>query len=90
MSVLVEQQQQPAANPFQAPRTAHNARRRASNIAIVVLAGLSTAFAVAVLLFLLVYVLRRGCPTSTSTYSPRSPRPMESRAEASAHPSRDR
>jgi phosphate transport system permease protein len=62
MSVLVEQQPPPAANPFQAPRTAHNARRRASSIAIVVLSGLSTAFAVAVLLFLLVYVLRQGLP----------------------------
>ncbi len=61
MSVLVEQQQ-PAANPFQAPRTAHNARRRASSIAIVVLSLLATAFAVAVLLYLLLYVLRAGIP----------------------------
>lgn len=61
MSVLVEQQQ-PAANPFQAPRTAQNARRRASSIAIIVLSGLSTAFAVAVLLYLLLYVLRAGLP----------------------------
>jgi len=61
MSVLVEQQQ-PAANPFQAPRTAHNARRRASNIAIIVLSLLATAFAVAVLLYLLLYVLRAGLP----------------------------
>ena len=61
MSILV-QEQQPAANPFQAPRTAHNARRRASNIAIVVLSLLATAFAVAVLLYLLLYVLRAGLP----------------------------
>lgn len=61
MSVLVEQQQ-PAANPFQAPRTVHNARRRASSIAIVVLSLLATAFAVAVLLYLLLYVLRQGLP----------------------------
>ena len=61
MSVLVEQQQ-PAANPFQAPRTAHDLRRRASNIAIVVFSLLVTAFAVAVLLFLLLYVLRAGLP----------------------------
>jgi phosphate transport system permease protein len=62
MSVLVEQQPPPAANPFQAPRTAHNARRRASSIAIVVLSLLATAFAVAVLLYLLLYVLRAGIP----------------------------
>ena len=61
MSVLAEQQQS-AANPFQAPRTAHNARRRASSIAIVVLSGLSATFAVAVLLYLLLYVLRAGLP----------------------------
>jgi len=61
MSVMVEPQQ-PAANPFQAPRTAHNARRRVSNIAIIALSLLATAFAVAVLLYLLLYVLRQGLP----------------------------
>ena len=61
MSVMAERQQQ-AANPFAAPRTAHNARRRASNIAIIALALLATTFAVAVLLFLLLYVLRAGLP----------------------------
>jgi phosphate transport system permease protein len=61
MSVMVERQQ-PAATPFQAPRTAYNARRRASNIAIIVFSLLATAFAVAVLLFLLLYVLRQGLP----------------------------
>jgi len=61
MSALIERQQ-PAANPFQAPRTVHNARRRASNIAIIALSLLATAFAVAVLLFLLLYILRQGLP----------------------------
>lgn len=61
MSVMAERQPS-AANPFQAPRTAHNARRRASNIAIIALSLLATAFAVAVLLFLLVYILRQGIP----------------------------
>jgi phosphate transport system permease protein len=61
MSAMLERQQA-AANPFQAPRTIHNARRRASNIAIIVLSLLATAFAVAVLLFLLLYVLRQGLP----------------------------
>jgi phosphate transport system permease protein len=58
----VLEEQQPVANPFQAPRTAHNARRRASNIAIIVLSLLATAFAVIVLLYLLLYVLRAGLP----------------------------
>ena len=61
MSTVVERQQ-PTANPFQAPRTAHNARRRASVIAIVFFSLLATAFAVAVLLFLLLYILRQGLP----------------------------
>jgi len=56
------EEQRPVANPFQAPRTAHNVRRRASNIAIIVLSLLATAFAVIVLLYLLLYVLRAGLP----------------------------
>lgn len=56
------EEQQPVANPFQAPRTAHNARRRANNIAIIVLSFLATAFAVIVLVYLLLYVLRAGLP----------------------------
>ena len=61
MSIMVERQQ-PAANPFQPPRTTHNARRRVSNIALIALSLLATAFAVFVLLFLLLYVLRQGLP----------------------------
>lgn len=60
MSTIVKNQ--PAANPFQPPRTAHNARRRVSSIAIVFFSLLATLFAVAVLLFLLLYVLRAGIP----------------------------
>jgi phosphate transport system permease protein len=62
MSSTVTEQEQQAANPFQAPQTAHNARRRASNIAIIVLSCLATAFAVIVLLYLLLYVVRAGLP----------------------------
>src|SRR5436309_13733896 len=60
MSILVEKQS--VTNPFQPPRTAHNARRRASNIAIVILSLLAATFAVIVLLYLLLYVLRAGLP----------------------------
>jgi phosphate transport system permease protein len=49
-------------NPFLAPRTAHNVRRRASNLLIIVFAALATLFAVVVLLYLLLYVLRAGLP----------------------------
>lgn len=61
MSAMVEKQQ-PAANPFQAPRTAYNARRRSANVTIIALSLLATALAVTVLLLLLVYVIRTGIP----------------------------
>ena len=60
MSTTLERPQ--AVNPFQAPRTAHNARRRAANYAIMVLSLLATVFAIAVLLYLILYVLRAGLP----------------------------
>lgn len=50
-------------NPFQPPRSVHNARRRVSNILSIVLTTLSAAFAVVVLLYLLLYVLRQGLPS---------------------------
>ncbi len=61
MKSVAEKPQQ-VANLFQAPRTAHNARRRAANYAIIALSGLATAFAVGVLLYLLLYVVRQGAP----------------------------
>lgn len=60
MSTLTEKQ--PVSHPFQPPRTAHNARRQTSNILIFVFSLLAIAFAVTVLLFLLLYVLRAGLP----------------------------
>ena len=62
MSTSTIQEKQPVANPFQPPHTAHNARRRISNIIIIIFSLLATAFAVCVLLFLLLYVLRAGLP----------------------------
>ena len=73
MSIMVKNQ--PAANPFQPPRTAHNARRRATNIAIVFFSLLATLFAVAVLLFLLLYVLRAGIPFLNTDLFTRIPTP---------------
>ena len=61
MSVTRETQPT-GATLFQAPRTAHNARRRAANLTLIVLSLLATAFAVAVLVYLLLYVLRTGLP----------------------------
>jgi len=62
MSMSAVTEKQPVSHPFQPPRTAHNARRRTSNILIIVFSLLATAFAVLVLLFLLLYVLRAGLP----------------------------
>lgn len=60
MSAVIEKP--PVTNPFQPPRTAHNARRRASNVAMVILSLIATALAIAALLLLLFYVLRTGLP----------------------------
>jgi phosphate transport system permease protein len=49
-------------NPFQPPQTVHEIRRRASDIAIVVLSLLATTLAVIVLFYLLLYVVRTGIP----------------------------
>ena len=50
-------------NPFQPPHSVHNTRRRVSNILSIVLTTLSAAFAVVVLLYLLLYVVRQGLPS---------------------------
>lgn len=50
------------ANLFQAPHTAHNVRRRVSNIAIISVSLLVTVLSALILLYLLYYVLRAGLP----------------------------
>lgn len=60
---------------FQPPRTAHQMLRRLKNILIVVFAGLSTVFAVVILLFLLFYVLRAGLPYVTVDLFTKIPTP---------------
>lgn len=65
----------PATALFQPPRTAHQMLRRLKNILIVVFAGLSTVFAVVILLFLLFYVLRAGLPYITVDLFTKIPTP---------------
>lgn len=60
MSAVIEKP--PVTNPFQPPHTAHTVRRRASNMAIVILSLIATALAITVLLLLLYYVVRTGLP----------------------------
>jgi phosphate transport system permease protein len=61
--MTIEEEKSPVTtNPFLAPRTAHNARRRVSNILTILFSLLATVFAVAVLFYLLLYVLRAGLP----------------------------
>src|SRR5579864_2735007 len=55
-------EKQATTNLFQPPRTLHNVRRRTSNIVLILLSFLATAFAVVILLYLLLYVLRSGLP----------------------------
>jgi len=64
MSIAPKTAQPPVrTNLFQPPRTAHYARRRLCNSVIIALSLLATAFAVTVLLYLLLYVLRAGAPS---------------------------
>ncbi|HLI88518.1 MAG TPA: phosphate ABC transporter permease PstA [Ktedonobacteraceae bacterium] len=51
-----------AAHPFLPPRSAHMLRRRASNLLILALAVAAALFAVAILIYLLLYVIVRGLP----------------------------
>lgn len=50
-------------NPFQPSRSAHHARRQVSNILSIVLTTFSATFAVVVLVYLLLYVVRQGLPS---------------------------
>jgi phosphate transport system permease protein len=51
-----------AIHPFLPPRSAHMLRRRASNLLILALAIAAALFAVAILIYLLLYVIVRGLP----------------------------
>ena len=62
MMSMKTSKKQSAPNPFQTPRTVHALRRHAGNLAIIVLSLFATAFAVIVLLYLLLYVVRAGLP----------------------------
>jgi phosphate transport system permease protein len=50
-------------NPFQPSRSTHTTRRHVSNLLSIILTTLSAAFAVVVLLYLLLYVVRQGLPS---------------------------
>jgi phosphate transport system permease protein len=64
-----------ASHPFQPPRSAHNMRRQVSNIVTIVLATAFAAFAVIVLVYLLVYVLRQGIPYLNANFFTKLPTP---------------
>lgn len=49
-------------NPFLAPRTLHSFRRRTGSIVMILLTLLATIVAVAILLYLLLFVIRTGLP----------------------------
>jgi len=50
------------ANPFRPPRTAHLMRRGFSNILVIALCVITAAFVVAILLYLMFYVMLQGLP----------------------------
>ena len=75
MRSVAQQEKMPAAHPFQPPRSAHELRRRVSNIVAVLFTGIAIAFAVIVLLYLLFYVLRQGIPYINLDFLTKTPTP---------------
>ncbi|MFL5664453.1 MAG: phosphate ABC transporter, permease protein PstA, partial [Ktedonobacteraceae bacterium] len=64
-----------ASHPFQPPHSAHNTRRHVSNTVTIVLATAFAAFAVLVLVYLLVYVVRQGIPYLNANFFTKLPTP---------------
>jgi phosphate transport system permease protein len=62
-------------HPFQPPRSAHNTRRHMSNIVSIVLTTAFSAFAVIVLVYLLLYVVRQGIPFLDVNFFTKLPTP---------------
>ncbi len=62
-------------NPFQPPRSARGIGRQISNGLVIVLATLFALFAVGVLIFLIVYILRQGIPYINLAFFTQLPTP---------------
>lgn len=60
MSTMISERKSSASNPFQPPRSAHGIQRQFSNGCLIVLATLFALLAVAVLIYLLIYVIVNG------------------------------
>src|SRR5438309_23727 len=63
------------ANPFQPPLSVLLIRRQISNVLLIVLSTLFALFAVGVLVYLIVYILRQGIPYLNLDFFIRPPTP---------------
>jgi phosphate transport system permease protein len=75
MSTTMSTRNSAVSNPFQPPRSARGIRRQISNGLVIVLATLFALFAVGVLIFLIVYILRQGIPYINLAFFTQLPTP---------------
>lgn len=75
MSTTVSERKSSASNPFQPPRSAHGIQRQFSNGCLIVLATLFALLAVAVLIYLLIYVIANGIRYINLDFFTRLPTP---------------
>lgn len=75
MSTMISERKSSASNPFQPPRSAHGIQRQFSNGCLIVLATLFALLAVAVLIYLLIYVIVNGIRYINLDFFTRLPTP---------------
>lgn len=75
MSTIMSTRKPATSNPFQPPQSAHGIRRQFSNALVIVLATLFALFAVGVLVYLLIYILRQGIPYINLAFFTQLPTP---------------
>ncbi len=75
MSTTMSTRKPATSNPFQPPQSAHGIRRQFSNALVIVLATLFALFAVGVLVYLLIYILRQGIPYINLAFFTQLPTP---------------
>jgi phosphate transport system permease protein len=65
----------PTSHPFRPPRSAHNVRRRISNVVAIVFTTATIVFAVLILLYLLLYVFSQGISSINLDFLTKLPTP---------------
>jgi phosphate transport system permease protein len=75
MSTTMRTHNEKTANPFQPPQSALGIRRQISNGLVMMLATFFALFAVGVLIYLIIYILRQGIPYLNLNFFTRLPTP---------------